>query len=259
MRTDATAAGVSAAEVRELTRAYPSGAGVVQALRGVDLAVPHGTMIALMGPSGSGKTTLLRCLAGLDVPTGGVVRVAGQDLARLNEDARAILRRDHLGMVFQSFELIPYLTAAQNVELPARLGGRTPSAARTAYVLEAVGLGDRAGHFPEQLSGGQQQRVAVARALYLDPALILADEPTGALDSVAARWVLGLLREAVDRQGRTVLMVTHDPLAASYADRVLFLSDGQIVDGLDRPNLDAVSERLGRLEALTAARMERAA
>jgi putative ABC transport system ATP-binding protein len=201
-----------------------------------------------MGPSGSGKSTFLHCAAGLDRPTSGSVRLAGIDLATLDEDALSRLRRERIGFVFQSFNLIPSLTARQNVALPLRLAGHKPARGRVDEVLELVGLGGRVRHRPAELSGGQQQRVAIARALIARPAVIFADEPTGALDTRTARDVLGLLREAVDELGQTVVMVTHDPVAAASADTVLFLADGRLVDTLAAPTAERVAARMTRLE-----------
>ncbi|WP_238010137.1 ABC transporter ATP-binding protein [Dactylosporangium sp. AC04546] len=233
---------------------YSSKAGPVEALRGVSLAFAAGTFTAVMGPSGSGKSTLLQCAAGLDRPTGGTVRVAGTDLATLSETRLTLLRRDRIGFVFQAFNLLPSLTAEQNVALPLRLAGRRPPRARVREVLAAVGLADRARHRPAELSGGQQQRVAIARAIVTAPAVLFADEPTGALDSRTGRDVLGLLRGMVDdphgEHRQTIVMVTHDPLAASYADRVVFLADGLVADELARPTAQAVAARMTSLEAV---------
>ena len=225
----------AAVELRAVTRTYGTGDRAVTALDGVDLRIPHGTFTAVMGPSGSGKSTLLHCAAGLDRVTGGEVVIDGRPLGGLSERALSRLRRDRVGFVFQSFNLLPALSAAQNVALPMRLAGRRPAPGEVTAMLAEVGLADRAGHRPGELSGGQQQRVAIARALVTRPAVLFADEPTGALDAASGRDVLGLLRAAVDRHGRTVVMVTHDPFAAAHADRVLFLADGRIVDALAGP------------------------
>ena len=225
-----------AVELRTVSRTYGAGDRAVTALDRVDLRIPGGTFTAVMGPSGSGKSTLLHCAAGLDRATAGEVVVAGVPLGGLSERALTKLRRERVGFVFQSFNLIPALTAAQNVALPLRLAGRTPARGEVTAMLAEVGLADRAGHRPGELSGGQQQRVAIARALVTRPAVLFADEPTGALDAASGRDVLRLLRAAVDRHGRTIVMVTHDPFAAAHADRVLFLADGRIVDALAGPS-----------------------
>ncbi|GAA1500444.1 ABC transporter ATP-binding protein [Dactylosporangium maewongense] len=211
---------------------YGSGTRQVTALAGVTVGFDRGTFTAVMGPSGSGKSTLLHCAAGLDRPASGSVTVDGTRLDDLDEDALTRLRRDRIGFVFQAFNLVSTLTAAQNVALPQRLAGRRPAGDDVAAALTAVGLADRAGHRPSELSGGEQQRVALARALISRPAVVFADEPTGALDSATSRQVLALLRALVDEHGQTVVMVTHDPVAAAWADRVVILADGRIVDEL---------------------------
>ncbi|WP_203904330.1 ABC transporter ATP-binding protein [Virgisporangium aliadipatigenens] len=211
-------------------RVHGSGPGAVTALAGVTVAFVSGTFTAVMGPSGSGKSTLLHCAAGLDRPTSGTVAVGGTDLGPLSEKARTVLRRERIGFVFQEFNLMPALTARQNIELPLRLGRRRIDDGEIRAALAAVGLADRADHRPSELSGGQQQRVAIARALVTRPAVLFADEPTGALDTRTSRAVLGLLREIVDRHRQTVVMVTHDPVAAAHADRVIFLADGELVE-----------------------------
>ncbi|MFF5227795.1 ABC transporter ATP-binding protein [Dactylosporangium sp. NPDC000521] len=211
---------------------YGSGTRQVTALAGVTVGFDRGTFTAVMGPSGSGKSTLLHCAAGLDRPASGSVTVDGTRLDDLDEDALTRLRRDRIGFVFQAFNLVSTLTAAQNVALPQRLAGRRPASNDVAAALTAVGLADRARHRPSELSGGEQQRVALARALISRPAVVFADEPTGALDSATSRQVLGLLRALVDEHGQTVVMVTHDPVAAAWADRVVILADGRIVDEL---------------------------
>jgi putative ABC transport system ATP-binding protein len=221
----------------------------VTALDSVTLGFAAGTFTAIMGPSGSGKSTLLHCAAGLDRPTDGKVFVAGVELGGLKETALTRLRRDRIGFVFQAFNLMGSLTAADNVALPMRLARRrvSPKVVRTA--LAEVGIEDRARHRPSELSGGEQQRVAIARALVSRPAVIFADEPTGALDTNTSRAVLGLLRTAVDRHGQTVVMVTHDPMAASYADRVVFLADGRTVDEVATPGDAAgIATRMAHLE-----------
>jgi putative ABC transport system ATP-binding protein len=219
----------------------------VTALDGVTLALPPATFTAVMGPSGSGKSTFLHCAAGLDQPTDGQVFIDGEQLTYSSETVVTKFRRQRIGFVFQQFNLMPALTVSQNVMLPLRLAGRRADRKRCVAILQRVGLADRLDHRPAELSGGQQQRVAIARALATEPAVIFADEPTGALDSASARDVLDLLHEAVRSFGRTVVMVTHDPIAASYADSVLFLADGQIVGQLARPTAEAVAARMTRL------------
>jgi putative ABC transport system ATP-binding protein len=250
--TDPTPAATDALSVRGLARTYGSGPAAVPALDGVDLAFPIGTFTAIMGPSGSGKSTFLGCAAGIEAPSAGEVRIAGDDITAWSETRRTRYRREHVGIVFQSFHLIPYLTAAQNVTLPLRLAGRRADPAWTAELLERVGLADRRDHLPAQLSGGQQQRVAIARALVSRPAVLLADEPTGALDSRNAREVLDLLRRAVDGLGQTVVMVTHDPVAAAVADAVVFLVDGRVAGRMEHPAPEAVAGQMAHLDDLVA-------
>ncbi|MBA2954181.1 ATP-binding cassette domain-containing protein [Nocardioides sp. MAH-18] len=240
-----------ALEVTGLTRTYGDGPNAVHALAGVDLAFAPGSFTAVMGPSGSGKSTFLNCAAGLERPSAGRVLVDGRDVTEDDEDARTRLRRERLGFVFQGFHLLPYLTAEQNVGLPLRLAGRRSDRARVRGLLERVGLADRAHHLPTALSGGQQQRVAIARALVTEPAVLLADEPTGALDTITAHEVLALLRDSVDTLGQTVVMVTHDPVAAAYADTVVFLVDGRVAGRMDGPTADAVAGQLAHLDQLT--------
>jgi putative ABC transport system ATP-binding protein len=201
-----------------------------------------------MGPSGSGKSTLLHLLAGLDDVDGGTIRVEDTDITSLTERRRTLLRRDRLGFVFQAFNLVPSLTAWENITLPLALAGRRPDPAWADPLIDTLGLGDRLHHRPAELSGGQQQRVAVARALVSRPALVFADEPTGNLDSRHGSQLLALLRRTVDELGQTIVMVTHDPGAASYADRVVFLADGRTVDELYGPTVDSVLDRMGRLD-----------
>jgi putative ABC transport system ATP-binding protein len=236
--------------VRSLVKVYGEDATRVRALAGIDLSFPRGTFTAIMGPSGSGKSTMLNCVAGLEPPTSGQVVVDGSELTDLDEHRRTVVRRQRIGVVFQSFHLLPYLTVEQNVGLPFRLAGRRADRARVDDLLAAVGLGDRARHLPGELSGGQQQRVAIARALALDPAVILADEPTGSLDSRTGRDVLTLLAGCVADLGQTVVMVTHDPLAASHADAVVFLVDGRIAGRMEDPDADAVASQLAHLDDL---------
>ncbi|WP_282692255.1 ABC transporter ATP-binding protein [Streptomyces sp. CC208A] len=239
-----------AIRLRSVSREYGSGDGAVRALDQVSLSFPRGTFTAVMGPSGSGKSTLLQCAAGLDRPTSGSVTVGGTELTELSEKKLTLLRRERVGFVFQAFNLLPSLTAEQNVALPLRLAGRRPARARVREVLEQVGLGGRAGHRPTELSGGQQQRVALARALITRPDVLFADEPTGALDSRTGREVLALLRRMVDTEGQTVVMVTHDPVAASYADRVVFLVDGRVDGELVGAGADGIAARMTGLEAV---------
>jgi putative ABC transport system ATP-binding protein len=220
----------------------------VVALDGVTAMFGRGTFTAVMGASGSGKSTLLHCAAGLDRPTSGTVSIDGTELSGLNETALTRLRRDRVGFVFQAFNLISSLTAEQNVGLPARLAGVRPNSAALRAALDAVGLVGRAGHRPAELSGGEQQRVAIARALFTRPAVIFADEPTGALDNRTSRSVLDLLRRAVDEHQHTVVMVTHDPVAAARADRVLVLADGRLVDELVDPDPDTVAQMIAAVQ-----------
>jgi putative ABC transport system ATP-binding protein len=239
----------AAVSLSDLERVYGRRGAAVRAVAGVSMEFAPGTFTAVMGPSGSGKSTLLQCAAGLDRPTAGIVRIGGQDLGSLSETALTKLRRTRIGFVFQAFNLVSALTVRENVLLPMRLAGVRPDRHWVAEVLDRVGLADKARRRPSQLSGGQQQRVAIARALACRPEVIFADEPTGALDSGTAAEVLALLRSAVDRDGQTVVMVTHDPVAASYADRVVFLADGRIV--ADGPAEDAagIAARLTGLAA----------
>jgi putative ABC transport system ATP-binding protein len=238
--------------VEGLTKRYGSGAGAVDALAGIDLAFARSTFTAIMGPSGSGKSTFLACVAGLDRPTSGRVFLDGIDVTDWDENAWTRMRRDRIGFVFQDFSLIPYLTAAENVALPARLAGRRAQVETVRLALARVGLDERAGDLPGALSGGQQQRVAIARALVTAPAVMLADEPTGALDSATAREVLRIMRAAVDDLAQTTVMVTHDPVAASYADTVVFLVDGRVAGRMAGPTADAVAAQLAHLDQLSA-------
>ncbi len=219
--------------------------GTVAALDGVTATFDEGTLTAIMGPSGSGKSTLLHCAAGLDRPTGGTVVIDGTDLGTLTEHGLTVLRRERIGFVFQAFNLVSALTAEQNVALPLRLAGRPAALELIHRALAEVGLADRAHHRPNGLSGGEQQRVAIARALITRPAVVFADEPTGQLDTRTSRQVLGMLRALVDDHGQTMIMVTHDPVTASYADRVIFLEDGRVVDELTAPlTAEAVAARM---------------
>ncbi|MEU9300879.1 ABC transporter ATP-binding protein [Streptomyces sp. NPDC048269] len=238
-----------AIQLRDLSRVYGAGDQAVTALDRVSLDFPQGTFTAVMGPSGSGKSTLLHCAAGLDRPTSGTVTIGGTDLTGLGETRLTLLRRDRIGFVFQAFNLLPALTAEQNVALPLRLAGRRPAKAEVREVLARVGLGDRARHRPTELSGGQQQRVALARALITRPEVLFGDEPTGALDSTTGREVLTLLRTMVDTERQTVVMVTHDPVAASYADRVVFLADGRPSGELTGAGAQDIAAHMTQLEA----------
>nr|WP_246607545.1 ABC transporter ATP-binding protein [Actinoplanes toevensis] len=228
---------------------FRAGPDPVTALDGVTADLPAGTFTAVMGPSGSGKSTLLHCAAGLERPTSGEVVLDGVRLSDLDETGLTVLRRERVGFVFQAFNLISSLTAAQNVALPARLGGRRVDEAELTAALARVGLTDRARHRPVELSGGQQQRVAIARALFTRPAVLFADEPTGALDGQTSRQVLALLRELVDEQGQTVVMVTHDPVAAAVADQVLLLADGRLIDRLEAASAASIATRMAAVEA----------
>jgi putative ABC transport system ATP-binding protein len=214
---------------RGLTRVYGEGETAVHALRGVDLDITPGKLTAVMGPSGSGKSTLMHCLAGLDKPDGGSVSIAGVEVTGLDDKGLTELRREHIGFIFQFFNLLPMLTARENILLPSEISGEEVDEAWLAEIIERVGLGPRIGHRPSELSGGQQQRVAVARALATRPTVLFADEPTGNLDTTTSQEILDLLRSAVDGFGQTTVMVTHDPRAAAIANRVLDLEDGQIV------------------------------
>jgi putative ABC transport system ATP-binding protein len=234
---DAPAPAVAA---RALTRRYGDGESAVDALRGVSLEVPAGQFTAVMGPSGSGKSTLMHLLAGLDRPTSGSVRIGGEEISSMPDRRLTKLRRAHIGFVFQSFNLLPTLSAEENVMLPLAIARARPAAADVERLLARVGLADRRHHKPAELSGGQQQRVAIARALIARPTVLFADEPTGNLDSAAGAAVLELLRDAVALDGQTTVMVTHDPRAAAAADRVLFLADGRIVGDLGEPSEDEV-------------------
>ncbi len=231
-----------------ITKTYRSKAGAVDALRGVTYHFARGSFTAVMGPSGSGKSTLLQCAAGLDQPTSGTVVLGGVTLSGLSEVALTKLRRAEMGFVFQAYNLLPSLTVYDNVALPLRLTGRRPRRGEVHRVLDQVGLQGKAKRRPAELSGGQQQRVAIARALVTRPSVFFADEPTGALDSGTSRQILALLREATDTVGQTVVMVTHDPVTAGYAERVLFLSDGLIAGHLDRGTPAQIAAAMSELE-----------
>ncbi|MEA2134888.1 MAG: putative transport system ATP-binding protein [Solirubrobacteraceae bacterium] len=243
----AAAVAAPAITLRDVRKVHGEGDGAVVALGGISVELPRGSFTAIMGPSGSGKSTFLNVAAGLDRPTSGTVALGETELAGLSERRLTILRRERVGFVFQAFNLMPSLTVTQNIGLPLRLDGRRPRRAEVREVAARVGLDDRLRHRPAQLSGGQQQRVAIARALVTRPEVVFADEPTGALDSKTGRGVLALLREVVDQDGHTVVMVTHDPVAAAHADRVILLADGQIVGMLDAPDADEVAEQLAHL------------
>jgi putative ABC transport system ATP-binding protein len=242
-------ASTAAITLEAVSKVYGKGRGAVAALREVSISLPRGGFTAVMGPSGSGKSTFLHCAAGLDRPTSGTVRLGDTDLSGLTETRLTELRRERAGFVFQSFNLMAALTVAQNITLPLRLAGRRADPDRLADIVHRVGLEDRTGHRPAQLSGGQQQRVAIARALITTPEVVFADEPTGALDTMTAREVLTLLRTTVDTLGQTIVMVTHDPVAAAYADEVLFLADGRIAGSLTRPTAAEVADRMTHLGA----------
>jgi len=244
----------AAISARGLSRRYGTGAAAVDALREADLEIPAASFTAVMGPSGSGKSTLLHCLSGLDAPTGGQVCLGGIEITGLNDGQLTRLRRERVGFVFQAFNLLPSLTARENIVLPLQLAGRRPDPGRLETVTGLLGLGDRLGHRPAELSGGQIQRVAVARALITQPKVIFADEPTGNLDRRSGTELLTLLRRCVTELAQTVVMVTHDPAAAAHADRVLFLADGRVAGELPAPTLPAI---LGRLDALEDSGAER--
>jgi len=237
-----------AVAAHEIARRYGEGDTAVDALRDVSLEVPHGQLTAVMGPSGSGKSTLMHILAGLDQPTSGSVQIAGIEITTLKDDELTKLRRKHIGFVFQFFNLLPMLTAEENVVLPLTIAGEKPEKEWREELLKTVGLADRRDHRPAELSGGQQQRVAIARALISRPTVVFADEPTGNLDSKTGTEILELLRGSVEQLGQTTVMVTHDPYAAAIADRILFLADGEIVR--DMPNAEA-SAVIAALDEIT--------
>ncbi|WP_238437241.1 ABC transporter ATP-binding protein, partial [Frankia sp. AgB1.9] len=237
-----------AARAERVTKMYGAGDTEVAALRGIDLDFPRGRFTAIMGPSGSGKSTLMHCLAGLDTISGGRVLIGDVDLSRLSDRQLTQLRRDRIGFIFQQYNLLPTLTAAENITLPLDIAGRRPDKKWMKVVVDAVGLAPRLNHRPTELSGGQQQRVACARALITRPDIIFGDEPTGNLDSTSGAEVLSFLQDSVRELGQTVVMVTHDAKAASYADEVIFLADGRIVDTMLRPTADAVFDRMKNLD-----------
>ncbi|MFJ2217537.1 ABC transporter ATP-binding protein [Streptomyces sp. NPDC101062] len=238
-----------AARARQVVKAYGSGDTRVVALDHVDVDIARGEFTAIMGPSGSGKSTLMHCLAGLDTVSSGEIHLAETEITTLKDKQLTRLRRDRVGFIFQAFNLLPTLNALENITLPMDIAGRRADSAWLQQVVDTVGLADRLQHRPAQLSGGQQQRVAVARALAARPEIIFGDEPTGNLDSRAGAEVLGFLRRSVDDLGQTIVMVTHDPVAASYADRVLYLADGRIVDEMTRPTAEAVLDRMKDFDA----------
>ena len=238
-----------AARALEVVKVYGEGSTAVRALDGISLDIERGRFTAIMGASGSGKSTLLHCLAGLDELTSGRVFIGEIDLATLDDNELTRLRRDRIGFVFQAFNLVPTLTAAENIVLPLSIAGRQPDRDWLDVVISTLHLGDRLGHRPSQLSGGQQQRVAAARALITRPDLIFADEPSGNLDSRSGSELLDFLRKAVDEFSQTIVLVTHDPSAAAQADRIVFLADGQLIDEMASPSTDRVIDRLLRLEA----------
>ncbi|MDH4119713.1 MAG: ABC transporter ATP-binding protein [Acidimicrobiia bacterium] len=236
-----------AASILDGVKVYGAGDATVRALDGVTFEFPRGQFTAIMGPSGSGKSTMLHTLAGLDTLTSGRVEIGGVDLGSLNDRELTMLRRDNVGFVFQAFNLVPTLTARENIVLPLSIAGTKPDEQWLQQVVKTVGLADRLSHRPSELSGGQQQRVAAARALVSQPEIIFADEPSGNLDSRSGAELLGFMRRAVKGLGQTIVMVTHDPVAAGYADGVVFLADGRIVDGLDDPTPESVLERMKTL------------
>ncbi len=237
------------AEVEHLGKVYGTGDAAVVALADVSMRFRRGEFAAIMGPSGSGKSTFMHCLTGLDTPTSGQARIGGADLGSLNDEKLTQVRRERIGFVFQSFNLLPTLSAWENIVLPLSLAGQKPDRVWTKQVIDAMGLQTRLDHRPAELSGGQQQRVACARALITRPEIVVADEPTGNLDSRSGAQILSLLQACARQWGQTVLMVTHDPIAAGYADRVLFLADGRLVDEMARPTPDRVLDRMRRFDA----------
>ena len=248
-RDPAAATTLPAARVRHLTKTYGTGPAQVRALDDISLDLAAGEFTAVMGPSGSGKSTLMHCCAALDTADSGSVFIGELDLTRLKDNALTRIRRDEIGFVFQSFNLVPTLTAQENILLPLAIAGRRPDPGWYRQVIAAVDLADRLDHKPNELSGGQQQRVAIARALVSRPRIVFADEPTGNLDSHSGAEVLGLLRRSVDEFGQTIVMVTHDPVAAAWTDRVVFLADGRVVDELRAPDRDRVLEMMARMTA----------
>jgi putative ABC transport system ATP-binding protein len=245
----ANTASVVAVQARDVVKVYGRGDTAVRALDGATLSIPAGQFTAVMGPSGSGKSTLMHALAGLDTIDAGQILLGDTNVSRLSERQRTLLRRDRIGFVFQSFNLVPTLTAAENIALPLTLAGRRPDKAWIDQLVTTLGLADRLRHRPTELSGGQQQRVAVARALAARPQIVFADEPTGNLDSRAGEALLNFLNHAAGTFGQTIVMVTHDPGAAAHADRVVFLADGRVVDELPDPTIPTILSRMARLDA----------
>jgi putative ABC transport system ATP-binding protein len=239
----------AAARAVDLRKVFGEGAAAVEALRGVSVQFAAGEFTAIMGASGSGKSTLLHIMAGLDTPTSGTVWIGDQDLTHLKDRDLTQIRRDRVGFVFQAFNLVPTLTAAENITLPTDIAGRDVNRSRFDDVVDTIGIRDRLTHLPSELSGGQQQRVAAARALVSQPEIVFADEPTGNLDSRASGELLSFLKAAVTDHGQTIVMVTHDPVGASYADRIVFLADGRIVDEMRDPTAEKVLDRMKSLEA----------
>ncbi len=252
MSSTATAERAPAARVQNLTKTYGKGEALVRALDDVTLDLYAGQFTAVMGPSGSGKSTLMHCCAALDTATSGSVLIGDQDLSTMKDKALTRLRRDEIGFVFQSFNLVPTLTAGENILLPLAIAGRKPDTEWHDLVIETVNLENRLHHKPSELSGGQQQRGAVARALVSRPRIVFADEPTGNLDSASGAEVLSLLRSSVDDHGQTVVMVTHDPVAAADTDRVIFLADGKVVSEMHDPTRDSVLEAMARMASINA-------
>jgi putative ABC transport system ATP-binding protein len=238
-----------AAHAVDLRKTYGTGQAEVQAVAGVTVAFERGRFTAVMGPSGSGKSTLMHCMAGLDRPTAGHTYIGGEDIGSLDDNGLTRMRRDRVGFIFQSFNLVPTLTAAENITLPADLAGRKVDREWYGHLTKQLGITDRLSHKPQELSGGQQQRVACARALIGKPELIFADEPTGNLDSNASAELLAFLRQSVQELGQSIVMVTHDPYGAAYADRIVFLADGAVVDEMRDPTADSVIERIRTLGA----------
>ncbi len=247
--TSTIAPTTASARAEGVSKFYGTGDATIAALKDVYVTLEAGQFTAIMGPSGSGKSTLLHLLAGLDRPSSGEVYLGDTQISSLNDKALTLLRRDQIGFIFQSFNLLPTMNAAENIVLPIRIAGRKPDQAWVTSIVDKLGLADRLTHRPTELSGGQQQRVAAARALASRPQIVFADEPTGALDSASGTELLGFLRKAVKELGQTVVMVTHDPTAASYADRVLFLADGHVVDEMNEPTADGVLDFMKRLGA----------